>query len=245
MVDIYKKTTKMEFGLIKSKIEKRLSSSYLNESLKNDLFIFNELVLKNKDVSKLFSLYSDLAENRGYDNSFAAEFIKESVDRIKNIKPTKKSITEINMWLSTTKTNNEYKDIDNLVSENNISIEDKLNSKNRILECLKSKNITSTEIKKLPISEIVDIANNTIKSYLKTLNESDRNKVERILKEDDSKLSLRYDIIKEDVIDKLNSLKETSEEDVVGRINETLDKLNSENYSKVNYIKLKELNSSL
>ena len=235
----------MEFGLIKSKIEKRLSSSYLNESLKNDLFIFNELVLKNKDVSKLFSLYSDLAENRGYDNSFATEFIKESVDRIKSIKPTKKSITEINMWLSTTKTSNEYKDIDNLVSENNISIEDKLNSKNRILECLKSKSITSTEIKKLPISEIVDIANNTIKSYLKTLNESDRNKIERILKEDDSKLSLRYDIIKEDVVDKLNSLKKTSEEDVVVRINETLDKLNSENYNKVNYIKLKELNSSL
>ena len=38
----------MEFGLIKSKIEKRLSNSYLNEDIKKDLFIFNELVIKIK-----------------------------------------------------------------------------------------------------------------------------------------------------------------------------------------------------
>ena len=129
----------MEFGLIKSKIEKRLSNSFLNEDIKKDLFIFNELVIKNKDVSKLYSLYSDLAENRGYDDSFANEFVNESIKTIKKINPSKKAISEINMWLSTTKTSNQYSDIDNLVSESNIDIEKKLKSKNNILECIKSK----------------------------------------------------------------------------------------------------------
>jgi len=235
----------MEFGLIKSKIEKRLSSSYLNESLKNDLFIFNELVLKNKDVSKLFSLYSDLAENRGYDNSFATEFIKESVDRIKKIKPSKKAIDEINMWLSHIDVKNEYTNIDNLVSERYVSVEDKLKSKESILESLKQKKVTYDEIKKLPISDIVNVANSTINSHLNTLGESEKKQLQSILKESDEKLKLKYEIIKEDVLSKLENLKNDSDTEVLGRINETFEKISAEDYSKLNYFKLKELNNNL
>ena len=235
----------MEFGLIKSKIEKRLSSSYLNESLKNDLFIFNELVLKNKDVSKLFSLYSDLAENRGYDNSFATEFIKESVDRIKSIKPTKKSITEINMWLSTTKASNQYSDIDNLVSESNIDIEKKLKSKNNILECIKSKD-DEKNLKNVSIESIVEIANKTVSSHINEMDEKTKRDIKEVLYESEDKLKVKFDLIKESIFDKLMVIKESEEDkEVLNKIDKTIEKVSTEKFDKINYIKLKELYKSL
>jgi hypothetical protein len=235
----------MEFGLIKTKIEKRLHESYLDDSIKNDLFIFNELVLKNKDISRLFSLYSDLAENRGYDNSFATEFIKESITEIKKLKPSKNSISEINMWLSTTKVDNEYVDIDNLVSEKTISVEDKIKSKNNILESLMLKEPVLESLNGVSVGDLVNVANKTIKNHLDTLSESDRKELKKIISESDSKLKVKYDVIKENTVERLESLKENSESDVLDRINETLNKLSLEEYSKLNYFKLKELNKNL
>ena len=235
----------MEFGLIKTKIEKRLHESYLDDSIKNDLFIFNELVLKNKDISRLFSLYSDLAENRGYDNSFATEFIKESITEIKKLKPSKNSISEINMWLSTTKVDNEYVDIDNLVSEKTISVEDKIKSKNNILESLMLKEPVLESLNGVSVGDLVNVANKTIKNHLDTLSESDRKELKKIISESDSKLKVKYDVIKESTVERLESLKENSESDVLDRINETLNKLSLEEYSKLNYFKLKDLNKNL
>lgn len=235
----------MEFGLIKSKIEKRLYESYLDDSFKNDLFIFNELVLKNKEVSKLFSLYSDLAQNRGYDNGFATEFIKESIDEIKKIKPSKNSISEINMWLSTTKVNNEYVDIDNLVSNKVISVEEKIKSKNNILETLMVKAPVLESLDNVSVGQLVNVANKTIKNYLDTLSEANKVELKNILTESDDKLEIKYDVIKENTIEKLESLKSDSDPEVLDRINETLNRLNLEKYNKLNYFKLKELNKNL
>ena len=49
----------MNFGELKSKIEVCLSESYKKNNLKKDLFVFNELVLKNKNISKIFFLYDE------------------------------------------------------------------------------------------------------------------------------------------------------------------------------------------
>jgi preprotein translocase subunit SecA len=50
----------MKFGKLKSKIENKLIESYKNDTIKNDMSKFNSLVLKNKNVSKLFYLYDEL-----------------------------------------------------------------------------------------------------------------------------------------------------------------------------------------
>lgn len=235
----------MEFGLIKSKIEKRLSNSYLNEDIKKDLFIFNELVLKNKDVSKLYSLYSDLAENRGYDDSFANEFVNESIKTIKKINPSKKAISEINMWLSTTKTSNQYSDIDNLVSESNIDIEKKLKSKNNILECIKSKD-DEKNLKNVSIESIVEIANKTVSSHINEMDEKTKRDLKEVLYESEDKLKVKFDLIKESIFDKLMVIKESEEDkEVLNKIDKTIEKVSTEKFDKINYIKLKELYKSL
>lgn len=235
----------MEFGLIKSKIESLLSESYGNGDLKRDMFVFNELVLKDKNISKLFSLYSDLSENRGYDDSFANEFIKESIDTIKKIKPSKNTISNINMWVSAVKTKNQYKDIDNLVSENMVNVEEKIKSKNTILESLKIKR-DSNNLKNVSLNSILEIANKTVSNHLNEMDEKTKRDLNEVLYESEEKLKLKFEIIKESIGDKLQSLKESeTDQEVLSKIEKTLDRVASENFNKLNYIKLKELYKEL
>lgn len=235
----------MEFGLIKSKIERLLSESYSNGNLKRDMFIFNELVLKDKNVSKLFSLYSDLSENRGYDDSFGNEFINESIDIIKKIKPSKDIISNINMWVSTVKTKNEYKNIDNLVSENMVDVEEKIKSKNTILESLKIKR-DNNNLKNVSLNSVLEIANKTVASHLNEMDEKTKRDLNEVLYESEEKLKLKFEIIKESISDKLQSLKESeTDQEVLGKIEKTLDRVANENFNKLNYIKLKELYKEL
>ena len=235
----------MEFGLIKSKIESLLSESYGNGDLKRDMFVFNELVLKDKNISKLFSLYSDLSENRGYDDAFANEFIKESIDTIKKIKPSKDTISNINMWVSTVKTKNEYKHIDNLVSENMVDVEEKIKSKNTILESLKIKR-DSNDLKNVSLNSILEIANKTVSNHLNEMDEKTKRDLNEVLYESEEKLKLKFEIIKESIGDKLQSLKESeTDQEVLSKIEKTLDRVASENFNKLNYIKLKELYKEL
>ena len=66
----------MEFGVLKSKIEKVLTESYADKKkFKNNMFLFNELVVKNKNINKIFYLYDELSTNKGLNEDIASEFI--------------------------------------------------------------------------------------------------------------------------------------------------------------------------
>ena len=70
-------------------------------------------------------------------------------------------------------------------------------------------------------------------------------KIKNLLKESDNSLSLKYDMIKESVIEKLNDLKSKEDDSVVDKINETIEKVKTEKYSKINYVRLKSLKENL
>ncbi len=72
------------FGELKSKIETHLTESYKKGTLKDNLFVFEELVLKNKNISKIFFLYDELSSNKGLQESVANEFINESITAYEN-----------------------------------------------------------------------------------------------------------------------------------------------------------------
>ena len=115
-----------------------------------------------------------------------------------------------------------------------------------ILENLKKLDETKDDLKHISINEMVKIANKTVKNYLSSLSENEKRKLESILLESDEKLKLKYDIIKEDVIDKLMDLKsEETDNDVRYKIDETITKVKKEKYDKLNYFKLQELNRSI
>lgn len=238
----------MKFGLIKSKIEKCLVESYINNTLKRDLFVFDQLVVKNKNINKLYYLYDELSLNKGLNESIALDFINQSVVLYENTinKISKSEIKDLELWVDDVKTENNYQDIDNLFSNNVLTLENKIKSKKVILENLIKKEETREEFKNISINEMVSIANKTVKNYVSSLSENEKRKLESILLESDDKLKLKYEIIKEDVIDKLMDLKsQETDNDVKSKIDETITKVKNENYDKLNYFKLQELNKNI
>jgi hypothetical protein len=239
----------MEFGILKTKIEESLVKSYTNKGIKKDMFLFNELVLENKSIARLYFLYDELSENKNLDDVVASEFINESVKIYNQISKeiSKNSLKEINMWVGHIKCENRYKDVDNLFSKNIISLEDKLKSKTSIMETLMKKKESLTETKlDLPLEKIVDVANKTVNNYLSQLDESEKKNILKVLKEDDSKLEIEFNVIKESVVTRLNNLKKDEDDaEVVSTIQETISKVEKEFYTKDNYLKLKKLNNTI
>jgi len=238
----------MKFGLLKSKIEKCLVESYTNNTIKRDLFVFDQLVAKNKNINKLYYLYDELSSKKGLNESIASDFVNQSITIYENIvnKISKSDIDDLKLWVSDIKTKNIYEDIDNVFSNNLLTLENKIKSKNILIENLKKKDENNDELKNISINQMVQIANKTVKNYLSSLNENEKIKLESILSESDEKLTLKYEIIKEDVVDKLNDLKsKETDNDIKSKITETITKVKNKKYNKLNYFKLQELNRNI
>jgi hypothetical protein len=238
----------MKFGILKSKIEDCLVESYKKDTLKRNMFVFEELVLKNKSLSTLYFLYDELSKNKGLNESIVNEYINESIILFENTisKVNTSDIKDINQWIGHIVSENRYQDIDNLFSNNVSTIEEKLKSKKTISENLKKDPITSKEVIEVPLKSMVEVANKTINSYLDSLTEGEKKQLNTLLTTPDDKLNKKYEFLKEDVIEKLETLLSESEDSETNvKINETIEKLQTENYDKLNYFKLKQLNENI
>ncbi len=161
-------------------------------------------------------------------------------------KVDKNDLKELNMWVDHIVSENRYEDIDNLFSSNVSTIEEKLKSKKTISENLKKSPEQEKEVIEVPLNSMVKIANDTIKTYIDGLNESEKKQLNVLLSTPDEKLNQKYDFLKEDVIEKLETLlSENEDSEVTQKINETINKLQTEGYDKINYFKLKQLRENL
>jgi hypothetical protein len=237
----------MKFGTIKSKIEKILTESYLDETFKDQMFVFDQLVLKNKNIKKLYFLYDELSSNKGLEKNLAENFINECTIVFENTvnKITKNQLKDLELWTSGVKVKNNYEDIDNLFTSNVALLENKLKSKNLISENLQKKSEENLEIN-TTLDNLVDVGNKTINDYLSNLSESEKLKIKNILKESDEKLKLKFDLLKETIVEKLTDVKENeNDKEVLEKINLTITKVQNENFDKLNYLKLKDLEKGL
>lgn len=238
----------MRFGKLKSKIENKLVESYKNGTIKTDISKFNSLVLNNKNISKLFYLYDELATNKGINESIAAEYINQSIVVYENTinKILLEDLTIISNWVNGSKCGNEYDVIDGLFSKGITKLEEKINSKKTILETIIKLPKKNKEVVNIPLKTMLDIANKTINSYINNLTESDQKKLKSILSLKEDKLIEKYELLKESVISKLEKIQETDKDnDIEKTINETIKKVNSESFNKLSYLKLQELNNNL
>jgi hypothetical protein len=103
------------------------------------MFVFEELVLKNKSLSTLYFLYDELSKNKGLNESIVNEYINESIALFENTisKINTNDVKGVNQWIGHIVSENRYQDIDNLFSNNASTIEEKLKSKKTISENLK------------------------------------------------------------------------------------------------------------
>jgi len=238
----------MKFGLLKSQIENILIESYKNESIKDNMFIFKELVLKNKNISRMFYLYDELNSNKGLNESIASEYINQSIIVYENLtnKINPNQLREIQSWVGHIQCENNYTLVDDLFSNNVTNLESKIKSKNTILENLKKEPKKEKEIINVPIKTMVSVANKTASNYIESLNESDKTELKKLLSSDDETIKESYLILKGKVISKLERLQESEQDnDVTSKIDETIQKIQNESFDKVGYFKLRKLNENL
>jgi hypothetical protein len=234
----------MEFGLIKSKIETKLVESYKKDSFNTEIKMFKKLVLENKEVSKMFYLYDELSKEKGYEKSFADDYLNECIDLIERVRINKKSISLLESWLKDVKSENHYKDIDTVVIKNTVVVENIINSKNTIINNLVKKKDLN-KIINVSYDTMVEVANNTLKNYLETISESELKEIKKYSTLSQTELDKRYEVVSEMVIEKLENLSMNSDSTTKTKITETIEKIKTEKIDSVSLFKLKSLNETL
>ena len=228
----------MKFGILKSKIENTLVESYKKNTFKKDMFVFEELILKNKNISKLFYLYDELNSNKGLNESIVNEYINQSVVLYENLinKINPNDLKEIQMWVGHIQCENNYKNIDDLFSTNVLTLENKIQSKKNIMESLIKEPTTKKEVVNVSIKKMVEVANKTVSSYIDTLSESDKKELKSLLSSNDDTIKESYFMLKGGVLSKLENLQESEQDnDVILRIDETIEKIKNESFDKMSY----------
>jgi hypothetical protein len=77
------------------------------------------------------------------------------------------------------------------------------------------------------------------------LNEEDKSKLINFLSSDSKEMEQQYVVIKEEVISKLNKIQKNSDSETSNKIDETIGKISTEKFDKLNLFRLKELNNSI
>jgi hypothetical protein len=231
----------MTFGHVKSIIETSLIESYKNESdFKKSLKEFKHNVLSNKTMSKVYSLYDQLTTPQGLSESDAKDFLDEGINIIQKL------LKDIKLPKTISESKNEYSDIDTLVYINKINLLERVRSKKKIINILTSEKKTLKETINIPIKSMVSIANQTLRGYIENLSENDKKEFLQLISEDTETLETKFETLRESTIVKLNSILEKEEEfEMKTKISETIERIKNEKFDQLNFLKLKNLESSI
>ena len=240
------------FGTIKTKIENTAIELAKKPEFKRFIFEFKHLVLENKDLSELYYIYDDLSSNKGIPNDIANDYINESIEYSQILLESQGNrLKDINVWINSwnKNTSNNYSDIDTAIYKTGIKnleniLESKKNIKNIITKEESRKEIT--ESINIPISSMVKIANENLKKELGHLNENDKKELDEILSLNGEELKENFDNLKKLVLDNLKvSINESSDKELEGTINKTINKVMESKCNHYDYYKLKKLSLGL
>lgn len=238
----------MKVGILKSKVEKKLVDSYKKNALNENLKVFKRLVLENKKISNLFFIYDEMSSKKGFgDKEKANDYINECIKIYENNynKVSLKEWKKLMNWVGETVVENQYNELDIFFNSDILQIENKIESKKIIVENLiKSENKETTQVN-LPIKTLVNVANTTINKHIEKLDEESKKKLKSLFEGDVNDLEKKYVTIKEEVITKLESLKNTSDNETTNRIEQSIKKIQTEKFDKLNFYKLSTLNESI
>lgn len=231
----------MTFGQIKSIIEKNLIESYTNESdFKKSLKQFKHNILSNKTISKVYDLYDQLSTPQGLKESEVSDFINEGIDLIRKL------LENVKLPKTNFDTANNYSDIDTLIYLSKTNIKERLEAKKNIASVLVSEKTIVEKTINLPISSMVNIANQTLNNYIQTLDENSKKQFFQLISKDTRDLESKFETIRENTINKLNLiLEKETESDLKSKISETIEKIKTEKFDQLNFLKLKSLEESL
>jgi hypothetical protein len=235
----------MKFGIVKTKVEEKLIKSFKDNTLKENLSFFKKNILSDKDFCKMMSIYDNLHENKNVDKETAIFIVDDLVSEFKKTKLKESTLKNILNWTKDTENRSDYMTLDNLMYLGINETEEKSKSKKTIVENLTKKKGEPKKEPKLPISVILNVANQKAKEFLQTLDESDRTKVLEIIKMDDKELTDKFEKLKETTITNIDKLIGESEGDLKKTLVDTKNKISESTVNKKEFIKLLDLNKSL
>ena len=242
-----------KFGVLKTKILKKLTESYSNKNKSEVKDILNT-IKENKDFKEMYLFYEEI-ENKYFDDKEIAKLyveeiksvLKDKSDKIasfsKNLN-TKLKDVEINE-------NELYSNLDLLVQTENLSnLDKKIIAKKKLVEHL----TTKKEIVKKEETQLVEnenllyavLANNFNVLYNNSLNESQKKELQGILSLTDEDLEVKIGDLKESILGQVGSiLNESKDGDLTSKLTKVKDEVNEMKSSKFNYYRLVQLKNGL
>lgn len=229
----------MVFGEIKTIIEQNFINSYTNKSLFTETVVgFKKNFLRDKSLAKMYLLYGQLTTPMGLNEQDAKDFMEEAISQLKSLK------NKIKLPKSTVVVENEYQHIDEIIYNESVDISKILKSKKAILNKLTEKPKVLEAKINLPISSMVKIANKTIKEHIETMDEETKNDLLGLVSE--SLVLEDFESEKKLVLEKLNDLVvENNDPELNEKIKTTIEKIENDEPTKINYYKLKKLKETL
>jgi hypothetical protein len=233
----------MKFGQLLSKIEGLMINSYVNETTKLELRNFKKLVLENKNASTMFYIYTELSKKNGYDKTLAEAYINESLRQVEKLLP-KLNTQKIEYWVKDVVSENNYKDIDNLIYNSPDKIMENVESRKTLIKNLSETTEVKTAIQ-LPMETLMNIANREISSYIENLDEDSKRDLSKVLMTEDVELSKEFEDLKVKTIHSLSNINESMDDITIKKLQETINQIKGEEFSKINYVKLYNLYNNI
>lgn len=233
----------MKFGQLLSKIEGLMVNSYVNETTKFEVRNFKKLVLENKNVSVMYYIYTELSKKKGYDKTLADSYINESLRQVDKILP-KLNTQKIEYWAKDVVSKNNYQEIDNLIYNSPDKIMENVESRKTLIKTLSETTEVKTAIQ-LPMETLLNIANKEISSYIENLDEDSKRELSKVLMTEDTELSKEFEELKTKTIHSLSNLNESMDESTTKKLQETIQQIKGEIFSKINYVKLYNLYNNI
>jgi len=232
----------MTFGEVKSIIEESLIETYKDQkNVKKVMNEFHQNVLTNKSISKLYSLYDDLTSEKGMSESDAKEYLEEGVKLIQTILSSSKLPKS-----SSKSINNKYSDLDTIVYVKTLNISERIQAKKNLVDTLKKSPNKVNESINIPLKSMVSVANQTLKSYVDTMDENTKKEFLKVVTGNPKELETEFTTIKESAITKLQTiLKGESEVELKTKISETINKIKGEEFNQMNYVRISSLEKSI
>ena len=242
-----------KFGVLKSKILKKLTESYSNKN-KNEVKDILNTIKENKDFKEMYLFYEEI-ENKYFDDKEIAKLYVEEIQSV--LKDKSDKIASFSKNLNTKlkdveiNENELYSNLDLLVQSENLSnVDKKIIAKKKLVEHL----TTKKEIVKKEETQLVEnenllyavLANNFNVLYNHSLNESQKKELQGILSLTDEDLEVKISDLKESILGQVGSiLSESKDGDLTGKLTKVKDEVNEMKSSKFNYYRLVQLKNGL
>jgi hypothetical protein len=242
----------IRFGVLKTKILQKLTDAY-SDGNRSEMKSLLQEVVKNNDFRDLYSFYEEI-ENKYFEN---AEDAKQYLNEVRQSLVDKtvgsrtfcesldKKIGDIKI-----EENELYSYLDTFAARRQLKNADKyVIAKNKLIEHLTTK-------KEIPIVEEsftgnenllhAVLANNFNVLYDATLNEKEKTQLKEILSISDKDLKNNFDTLKEEVSSKIQKLVlEEKNTEVLSKLTQVINEMQSMTVSKFNYYKLSQLKNGL